>query len=57
MHWVNIDSLRSTEATQPFQASQFNTQSNQSIKPQSRWGQACVTANNNLYIIGGYDGK
>ncbi len=26
-------------------------------KPGKRWGQASVSANNCLYIIGGYDGK
>jgi hypothetical protein len=27
------------------------------LKPQQRWGQSCVSANNKAYIIGGYEGQ
>jgi hypothetical protein len=48
MYWINIDTLKSNDASASHSS---NT------KPTNRWGQACVNANNRLYIIGGYEGN
>jgi len=50
MYWLNVDQLKgSVDCPSPNLAS--NSQ------PQPRWGQTCVSANNRIYIIGGYEGK
>lgn len=51
MYWLNIDQLK-TSVDSP-----SSLELQETSKPQQRWGQSCVSANNRIYIISGYEGK
>jgi hypothetical protein len=58
MFWQNLDLILGNNDASELSQSSINSESDSRFpKPGKRWGQASVSANNCLYIIGGYDGK